>query len=654
VAEKTNPLAWKRCRGRNGYDPALDVPDDMGTEALNVSFDEGGLGTKRSGSTVRTLTGDAHTGYNALFRFVPGDDDTAAELFIVSADGTPKILRVQAGTAKVNLTLRDAIATRPMDVCAVPLNGKLHLFYDSTVNRSHVFDPNFATSVQRSGIGRPAAPTAATNGGAGLSFTRFYKIAFTEQRGGVTVRRSELSSSVSITISDDSGVTVTKSASLSEDETHWELYASDTATGTYYLIATTVVGTGTFSDTNATIPTTTAEAVAGTYTPFPSCKFGATDGSRLAGFGVYETAAGDSIAPHKGTFYFSPALDSTGTFDDERINNTLTSIGRIAVSRNSNAEDRGLAFFDNSFWCFQSRGITQFLPTANTDVPYRRVRRSTKLGLLKHQTLVEAEDEYGRPALYFLDPTKGPYRYGLAGFQWCGKDVADVWATLNLSATNVTAWGMAYPDLNAVIWWIATGSSNDPDLIIYFDTAEGRAAIIGADGAATDVRYGWAKWTGTFAAARCGVLFAASMGASMGRTLVPYVGLSSGTTLLRYDPTVTSDNSVTFQAYVQSGAFDLEPLYQNKRVLKAYVCADVSAGVTIQQTLMRNLNDETARTDTATIAAVGSETGVLKKFEDASLVDAYTFQVRLGDSAAVANAWTLQRWYGAVETQGDR
>src|SRR5690606_13042411 len=151
------------------------------------------------------------------------------------------------------------------------------------------------------------------------------------------------------------------------------------------------------------------------------------------------------------------------------------------------------------------------VPTGNADVPFRRVVRSTKLGLLRHQALVESVDEFGRPALYFLDPIKGPYRYGLAGFQWIGKDVSDIWRTVNLGAT-FGPFGLEWPDRHLVIWWVPTGRSLTPDTAIVFDTTEGRAVAIGPDGSPTDVRYGWAKWTGVLAAARCGVLFASSMG----------------------------------------------------------------------------------------------------------------------------------------------
>ena len=70
----------------------------MAREARNVHFYEGGIATKRGGSIAQTLTG-TFTGLNALFRFVPGQDETAAQLFLVDNSAPNKILRVAAGTA---------------------------------------------------------------------------------------------------------------------------------------------------------------------------------------------------------------------------------------------------------------------------------------------------------------------------------------------------------------------------------------------------------------------------------------------------------------------------------------------------------------------------------------------------------------------------
>jgi hypothetical protein len=77
------------------------------------------------------------------------------------------------------------------------------------------------------------------------------------------------------------------------------------------------------------------------------------------------------------------------------------------------------------------------------------------------------------------------------------------------------------------------------------------------------------------------------------------------------------------------------------------VLAD-AASTTITQTLTSNYGME-ARQSTASIAASGTETQVLKKFEDADLADAFTFQTTLGNAAASAETFVLHNWYATVE-----
>ena len=58
-------LAWQTFRGRNGWEHPAAVPDDMGTEALNVIFVDGGLAERRPGAQLIPVTGDAFTGIAA-------------------------------------------------------------------------------------------------------------------------------------------------------------------------------------------------------------------------------------------------------------------------------------------------------------------------------------------------------------------------------------------------------------------------------------------------------------------------------------------------------------------------------------------------------------------------------------------------------------
>jgi hypothetical protein len=157
-------------------------------------------------------------------------------------------------------------------------------------------------------------------------------------------------------------------------------------------------------------------------------------------------------------------------------------------------------------------------------------------------------------------------------------------------------------------------------------------------------------WDGDFATARAGVMFASTLGATMGRELVPYVGKAAATSLLRYDPTVTSDNTVAFRGYVRSRAYEGADVMKLKQVQRAYVLAEASTGVTVTLGLIRNFGDESTRTDTALLTAAGSETRLLKRFESPDLVDAYVMQFEIGDASATASAFTLERFGAVIQT----
>lgn len=642
------PIVWNKNRGRNDWDSPLEVGLDRCVEARNVHFYNSGLGTKRGGSQSMSLSGP--TGINALIEYIPGQDETAAELFIVDNSATNKILRSVAGSTTAittsNLTLKDNISTQAYNVSSAVLNGKLYLAYDSTVNRLHVFDPGLSTTdVRRAGMGTPAAPTGADDGGGGLTLSRSYKVAYTEQRASVTVRRGELSPVLTRSIAAKAGSTITKPAALSEGETHWELYASDTATGTFYLMATTVVGTTTYDDTALTITTTTAEPSAGANTPWPSVKYIGTDGKRLVGFGVWESSAGDSVTPKNGRFYFSPVLDSSSIHDDERLSNTTTIQGFIDVARNAGAVDRGITSkpVNNVWYAFQSVGTYAFVPTESATAPFRRIVIDPSIGAVNHQSIVIATDQNGKTAAYFLDPTKGAYTVGGAhGLAWCGKDVKTLWDTVNKDATTTVAWGGWFPDRNLILWGVATGSSNEPDTILALDISE---LELDAQG---DLRGGWSVWTGDFAAARCAVMFSNTCAATRSRVRVPYIGGGSNTTILKYDEALTADGSTSFQSYVTSGVLAQDT--SDIELQRAYLAAGASAGATIRQSLIRNFGDEVNRVSTVTLTAEGSETTVLRKFDDAAVQDAWAIQVTLGDAAAVASSWTLFQWRSDLKT----
>lgn len=661
-------MTWEINRGFNDWDLPKDLLDGQTTASVNVLVGQAALGQKRSGSAAQTFTGDAFTGYAAIAQFVAGQDDTAQQFMWLSKDATTKILRVTAGSAATSLTMISAVlATQPWNCSFATLNGRLYIAVRlaSNVNRMLVYDPNYSTSAVRfAGFATPAAPTAANTGSGSYTATlRYYRIAWRYKSGSVVIRESLYGPALSFTPSGSgtaARVTKPTGTSPAEGETHWVVAGSADGVS-YYVLSEIVVGTTTYDDSAqpSTYSANTAVPSEGSNTPIPACKFIVSTGDRLVCFGAYEPGVAPSSAgtlvTKDGRVLFTPVLDSSTINDDERISNTTVFQGWIDIARNAGSEDRALCGpLDGQILAFFSRGLHRLVPTADASKPFKRIQLSNTLGAVNQQSTFIGEDEQGLPCIYFLDPVRGPYRYGRYGLQWCGYDIQQLWTTFNPSASRMPAHGLWHPELKMAIWWIATsgGAGVIPDTCIAFAATEGRP--VGDQNGQIGVRYGWMKWTGDACKQLTSCLFSKTFGSSMARQLKPY---AADTALLRIDDdSSTDDAGTTFAASVTSRAFSMEPLplHANKSLGKSYCLAGSSSGVTITQSLSRNYGDETPRTSTVSLTAAGAENVVLRKFEDAALTDAYTFQVTLGDAAAASNGWTLHDWYATVELQDER
>jgi hypothetical protein len=644
---KRSLITWSRNRGRNGWSVPTDVAEDMSAESMNVILERDTLGKKRKGSATQSITGTSFAGYNAIYRWVPGQSDTAAEVWIASDDSPTKILRVAAGSAASGQTLADNVATQAPQVRFCAHNGKLFIAYDSTVNRLHVWDGT--SSVRRAGLALPAAATVGNTGSGSYAATlRYYRIQWLEKSGSTIVRQSNLGTAVSFTPSGSgTHAQITKPTSAGEGETHWRIWAS--ADGDlYYFLADVVLATTTYDD-NAVVADYDLQDPApdeGANTPFPSVKYLLSTGDRLVGFGVWETSAGDSMLPLGGRVYFTPVLDASDTGDDERVSNTVDFKGWIDIARNSGGgEDRALAGpLDNNVFVFQSRGIYMLVPTGNASAPFRRITLTTTLGTISQECTFMGEDEAGRACIYFVDPLRGPYRYGASGFQYCGYDVQDRISQWNLGASSRVSAGIYDPELRAAIFGNATGVTNSIQEWLVFFVREGRPTVV------EGVRGGWVRWA---EASPSGVISMAmlpeTIGASMSYTLKPYFG--TGTVLRRWnDDSATQDGTTSYQAYVTSKAYDVREMFRLKKLVMTWLQAAATAATTITQTLIRNFTDETSRTATVSLAAAGSETRVTRKFEGSALTDIKQFQVQLGEAAAANTAlWTLDEWMAEIE-----
>lgn len=645
-------VSWRECNGRNGWDHPLAIPEDMGAEMLNVVLQDGGLAKKRGGSSAVTFSPALSASVASMARFVAAQDQSAAQLFLVTLDTPRKIVRCTSTNVLVELTLADAIASRPYDVTWAAIGGKLYIAYDSTVNRLHVYDPSRSTSdVFVTGLKAPAAATVANTGAGTYPATlRYYRIQYRTVTGTRLVKQSNLGASVSFTPSGTgTAARVTKPSAISEGETHWVVYGAEAEDGPYYDISGEIlVATTTYDDSELPADYNEGEVapLEGAYYPFPSVKYLLTDGTRIFGLGVWETSAGDSVLPVSGRVYFSRPIGADDTDEEESIQFSVQQEDYIDLSINGvGGSDVGLGGPINGvIFAFQSRGIYMLIPTGQATAPYRRVVVTQDFGALSAQSIVSGEDERGQPCIYFLDPVHGPRRVGMgATVEWIGKDVNDIWQTVNLSATDVVGWGVYDPYEKLVIWGIATGVSNTVNEIIAFDVTHGRMAQDGS------VRRGWMRWNGELANAQCGLMFATALTSPRPLTQTLYIGSIGAVTMARQDSSTTDYGTVAYQAYILSKAFDWEPIGRAKRIMRSFLVALKSSLYTVQQSLISNWGAET-RSETIALTGAAAQTRVRPQ-ANTDMAGLLTAQVQLGDASAVSSYWELDRWEAEIEVE---
>lgn len=622
--------------GRNGYDQPLDIPDTQCADAVNVDWFEGGLAHKRRGSVLIGQTfssGGPFSGVvGSLLRFGSGGDGRASELWAVSGI----MARLASSTLWAEVTLTDAVSNG-YGATGATINGMLTIGYDSAQNRLHVWDPSLS-KVRRVGLATPgAAPTGATLGGAGLTFSRYYAVRWVDISGANTRRRSERSAaSTVVSITDDSGVQVTRPTAASEDETHWEVLAADAAAGPWYRLSQVAIATTTYNDTAATIPTTTADVEDGLNFPPPSAKWVIATDARLLMAGAWEQSGG-YVTPKTNRVWWTPVIGSNDVGDTERIpsgvgsyldfDEPLTGIGGPV---------------NGVIYVFSTRRIWKMVPTNDVDSPYVRYSVSGTVGCIRHHTIVTGEDENGNPCLYFLS-TRGPYRVGAFGVQYLGTDIEDIWSygttTLIAVLIETGSFGVYHQAKHQVWWWHTTIESRTPTLLFVFDTQLGRTVEADA------VRGGWSRFTGTkIASAGAAIMFSNTISTSPDFNWKPYIAgvVSSGEMYRCDDDSVTADDSVAFQAYVQTKEYAPAGIAHNCALGEPQLIGQVASGVTITVTAYSDFGLSSAVSGTALLTASGSETRVSKKLEGFQTAGIGTCSFRIGDGSALSNQWTVE------------
>lgn len=405
-----------------GLDQRSRIPKDLVLEAENLGLAHDGWLVMRPGAGEEDLTDSLFTGpIQWLGRFVPTSG--IPELWASADNSGTAVLARRASGSWNPVTFSDTVGvTNLRHMHGATLNGKYYLAYDSNVNRLHVWDG----TLRRVGMLVSNAPTVATLGGTGLTFTRFYRQRNAVQVSGVTVRRSEPSSSVTLAITDDSGIRVTKGAASADGETHWEVEAADAAAGPWYRIATVAIGTATYDDTAATIPTTNLSNVIGLHIPPPSLKYLLSDGTRLIGAGVWEASAGTGeTEPLANRVYFTRALRAAtdGIQVEESIHSTV-SLGEGFIDVGDGAAITGLAGpLYGDVYVFKTDSVYKLTPTSDAIAPYRSVLVSAFHGAIGQRCIAHGVSGNGGPAVYFCS-TNMVYRIAGEGIEELSQPIA--------------------------------------------------------------------------------------------------------------------------------------------------------------------------------------------------------------------------------------
>ena len=633
--------------GMNNTDPAIGLPEDQCVLAQNVEFVDSMLGERRRGTSALTLPAFL-SGKDRIpfaFRHLPTDDETASELWLLGVTGTSTAaLGRKTSSWQTEVTISDTPTLTGFSQyrwAAVSLHGNLFLAYDSNVDRLHVWD---GTSMRRVGLAEPAAPTAANDGGVGtFAGERFYRVRYTVQASGVTLRRSEPSDHVAITPNgNDTGIVVTKPATISEGETHWELEASFTLDGDYYVIATTVVGTTTYTDTTAYTTGYAGRGLTlsedtGDYALIPSARYLVADEDRLVWAGSWESAA---YASRVG---WTPVYRASGVGNDERFETDTDPFKDLDTYEGGpitglSAPTLGV------IWAFKSKAIFKLSRTNNRASAYKASKFSSKVGAI-HGSVVPGVDPTGSPCVYFIDPEQGPCRIGQTGITRCGEDIRKTWETLNVDATKVVCTSLFFPTTKQVWWAIAVDSGTAPTTMLVLHTQHSRDY---ADG----VRKGWALWTGTIAKALSMCLFADNIedNAARSLTLVPVIGLE-GLGLAHRCYTGTTDNTVAYAATITTKPYWMRSLLQRFQVRAAALCAKAVTSAAITVTCIRDFGAETTATVTGVDLADATATDVIELLDNLKGSELRVAQFQFTDVASPLARWELNRLDVQEETE---
>lgn len=631
--------------GLNDTDPITSLPQDVVVIAENIEYhcssreDHSTIATRRAGTSAVTTPITAASEVVLLHRHLPTTDETEAELWAVSViTGTPTIRYKDTAwnTVTIGDTLNVADNAR-YNMRMQTLHGKLFLAADTDQDRLHVRDAGGST-FRRTGLAEPAAPSVADSGSGSYSGTRYFRVRYKLVSGTLTLRSEPSDATTFSPSGSGSGATITKPASISEDETHWEVEASlDNAN--FYRIATVVVGTTTYTDTTAfssgyaNVTDAVLSEDIGDYDLLHSAKFLAADDDRLLIAGSWEDEALSS------RFAWTPVLNDPGDGNDER--SPIDTDNFIDLDTYEGGEITDMSKTVNGYiFVFKWSHIYQLTRTGQRTRAYTAHALSKSKGAIPG-SVVEGLDQNGRPALYFIDPKVGPSRIGEGGVQSCGLDIHRTWETVNKGASVIVR-SAYYPESAQVHWWVATDASTTPDTLLVLHTDLSRQSQDG-------VRRGWVKFTGDRAAALSTCLFADNIedDAARSLTLKPFIGKDDGTIHICDDG--DDDSGTSYAARIRTSPV-LISLLQKIGVMDAVLIAKAANSVTLVAKVIRDFGEETKTFD-VDLSPVGSEDPVIKFIDNFNMAEATAIQIEFADDSPATGDWNIYMFAASQRTE---
>lgn len=656
---QSSPFKWEVNRGRNPIDDPSAISDKNSRESVNVLLTQDGIGQRRPGVgwAIFAATGLAwdhveSLGFGTIY-LVAGDvpinvgtDRTSPPQRILNVNGL-------GGSGFAGAFPFDAPAGRPKDVIYRELNGKLFMAYDSGVNRLHEVSGLFSI---RTGLPMPAAPTVANTGaGAYAATLRYYRIQWIDTGGGVSSTRNvrgNLGTAVSFTPSGaGAAARVTRPATpANESITEWAVWGSADGAVFYKLSGDIAIATTTFDD-NVT-PSTYFSGrelmpPEGSNGPWPSVKYLAAAGTRLLGFGTYvpDGTTSDGLPSVRSRVYFCPVANTSAYEDDERISNTTTLKGWVDIQpAHSGAVERGLSdTIEDINLAFFDRGVWGLSPTGNDAAPFRRFQLHASIGACDQKSIFMGEDESGNPCVYFLDPVRGPYRYGRRGFEWLGYDVQDYCGSGQLIDQATDVHGVWDPILRACRWFVNCDANGEPQTQVVFIPRLSR--VVGRG----EVRDGWMVhdgWAGRWICSVAGL--ASNFGLDTDGDNFVVGGLATGlasdiiagiaNSVNGYDnPSLDPLDGNAFEGYVESFAFSARVPQVVTQIGQCYLQAKVAASVAVRMGIVGDFCSALAFANLLAVSSVlltaqkSGQARILRKFPNLDAVNLYALAVRLGD-----------------------